>query len=331
MADVARKAGVSISTVSHVINGTRFVADATRDRVLQAIRQTGYSHNTLARSLATASTNSIGIAISAISNFYFANIVTQIETNLREAGYTLLLTETHEDPDLELEVVQALHQRRVDGLLLAPTTDQDNRALSYLQDLDVPTVLVDRFSPDDFDQVGTENIEATAHLVEHISGHGHKAIGMISGVPGVRTTEERLQGYYQGLERSGIPADPELVAIGYSNAEGAERAVRDLLTRKNSPTALVVGNNHMTIGTFRALRSLGVEVPRDLAVVCYDDFEWADLFHPRLTTMAQPIPGIANECVRLLLTRIRDQNKPTRRICLPPEFMLRESCGCTSN
>src|SRR3954447_12515883 len=154
MADVARQAGVSITTVSHVINGTRFVADDTRQKVLAAVEDTGYMHNTVARSLVTSSTKSIGLAVSAISNFYFADLVTALESQVRQAGYTLLLIDTHDDPDEELRVVQSLHQRRVDGILLATEArGPGSPSLRYLDELNIPTVLVDRCASPRFDQV----------------------------------------------------------------------------------------------------------------------------------------------------------------------------------
>ena len=328
MADVARAAGVSVSTVSHVINGTRFVKEETRRLVLEAIRQTGYVHNTVARSLVTASTRTLGLAISAISNFYFADMISAIESSARATGYTLLLADTHDDPDEELRVVQALHQRRVEGVLLAPATGADGAALRYLQDLDVPTVLVDRCASSEFDQVGTENHAATARLARHLTALGHTRIGMISGLPRLRTTAERISGYTDGLESSGLTPDDQLLAPGHSSAGGAESAVRSLLGLSNPPTALVVGNNHMTIGVMRALTDLGVKVPQDIALTVFDDFEWAGLFQPRLTAIAQPIREIGAQAVRMLLERITTRRGAPRTVRLEPTFMHRDSCGC---
>src|SRR5215203_2405190 len=161
MADVARRAGVSVSTVSHVINGTRFVKEETREQVLQAMRSTGYSHNTIARSLVTSSTRTIGLAVSAVTNFHFADLVSAIDAASRAAGYTLLIADTHDDPAEELRVVQNLHQRRVDGLLLATATGARGAALRHLKDAELPTVLIDRCASTAFDQIGSANVEAT--------------------------------------------------------------------------------------------------------------------------------------------------------------------------
>jgi LacI family transcriptional regulator len=331
MADVAGRSGVSVSTVSHVINGTRFVKEETAAAVMEAIRATGYTHNTIARSLVTASTQTIGVAIPALSNFYFADIVAAILDAARKADYTLLLADTYDDPAEELRVVQVLHQRRVDGLLLAPCTDSDGPGLRYLTELGVPTVLVDRCASDRFHQIGTENVEATARLVEHLAGHGHTRIGMICGRVRVSTSTERLSGYQLGLERSGLHHDRDLVAVGESTRRPAEAAVRRLLARPDPPTALFVANNHMTIGVMRVLAAEGIRVPEDLALGVFDDFEWTESFRPRLTAIAQPIQDMGAQAVGMLTKLIRDRSDPPRAVRLHPTLMVRESCGCPSS
>src|SRR5215471_4637959 len=218
MFDVAQRADVSVSTVSHVINGTRFVGDETRAAVLAAIRETGYNRFPVHRAAAANRTRLIGLVISAISNIYFADIVRAIETDLRGRGYVLLLTETHENARLEIDIVQALHERCVDGILLAPVTDEPSKSLEYLQEMGIPCVLVDRCVSDRFDRVGTENVKAVARLTSHLAEKRHKRIALISGKPGVRTTEERIQGYCDAMSSYGLQ---ELIESGESQADGA--------------------------------------------------------------------------------------------------------------
>lgn len=331
MAEVARQAGVSVSTVSHVINGTRFVKDATRERVLAAVEITGYLQFATARTLAISHTKSIGLAISAISNFYFADFVAALEARTRLAGYTMLLADTHDDPEEELRVVQALHQRRVDGILLATASQGPGAAsLTYLEERRIPTVLVDRCASPRFDQVGSENVEPSAHLVLHLALLGHTRIGMIAGREGLSTSRERLDGYRRGLARAGLPFDPALVVHGASNADEAERVTRAFMEIPAPPTALFVANNHMTIGVMRALDRKGLRVPRDVALTIYDDFEWASIFEPRLTAIAQPIRQMAERSIDLLTERIADPDRPPVSVRLKPRFMHRESCGCAS-
>ncbi|GAA4834240.1 LacI family DNA-binding transcriptional regulator [Saccharopolyspora rosea] len=325
MVDVARAAGVSVATVSHVLNETRPVREQTRAAVLDAIERCGYIHNTLARSLVTARTRSIGVAISAISNPYFTEILQGVEEEAVRRGYTLLLADPRDEPDHEFTVVTSLHQRRVDGLVLAPSASPD-RALRYLADHAVPAVFADRVVGDDHDQVAAENVESTARLVDHLAGLGHRAIGFVAGLRGLSTTEERLAGYREGLRRNDIGA--QLCADGGSAAEGARRAVGELLALPEPPTAVIAANNAMTIGAMRGLRDHGRRVPDDVALVAFDDFPWADLFAPRLTAIAQPSREIGARAVQLLLDRIEDPGRARVVQRLPTRFVHRDSCGC---
>jgi len=333
MVDVARSAGVSVATVSHVLNDTRPVLPHTRQAVLDAIDALGYTPNTLARSLVTSRTRSIGLAVSAISNPYFTEILQGVEAGALERGYGLLIADPHDDPAHERKVVQLLHERRVDGVIVAPSSDP-GELVAYLGRHDVPTVFLDRLvdAPADgaehFDQVCAENAEPMAALVTHLAGLGHRRIGLVAGLPGLSTTSERITGYRHGLATAGLPYDERLVAHGDSAAEGAERATAALLSLGAPPTALVTANNAMTIGTLRALRDRGLSVPGDLALCCFDDFAWADLFSPRLTAISQPSREIGARAVRLLLERLDSPDRPSRTVRLPSSFVHRTSCGC---
>jgi len=328
MAEVARLAGVSITTVSHVLNGTRPASEATTRRVLEAVRQTGYTQNTIARALARGGTQSLGLAISGLANPYFTDLIAAVEAQAGLAGHTLLLGDTREDPLQELRMVQALVERRVDGLVLAPSAGAGEHALKYLATQSLPVVLIDRLADARLDQVGSENEEPTADLVAHLAGRGHRRIGMLIGTRGLSTTEERMRGFKVGLERAGLPADDALVVEGGSHRDRAREATLGLLDLPDPPTALVSGNNFMTIGVMRALADRGLHVPEDIALVTFDDFEWADLFAPRLTAVAQPIGELGERAVSLLLSRIEDPSLPPRTVRLPTTFVHRDSCGC---
>lgn len=327
MADVARAAGVSPATVSHVLNGTRTVLPETSDAVWAAIERCGYIHNTLARSLASGRTNTLGVAIPAITNPYFADTLKGIEAAAVERGYTLLFADPRDLPDHEFTVVSNLHQHRVDGIILAPSADP-RRTVRYLAEQNVPTVLADRILGDGYDQVSAENTESTAELVDHLAELGHRRIGFVAGIDGLSTTRERLAGYRDGLRRNGIDADPELCREGSSASETARVATEELFTRTRPPTAVVTANNAMTIGTMQGLRDLGLRVPDDVALVGFDDFPWADLFAPRLTVVAQPTAEIGAEAVRLLLDRLDDPHRAPVERRLRSRFVHRDSCGC---
>ncbi len=327
MATVARVAGVSVATVSHVLNDTRPVRPTTRQAVLDAVDELGYTHNTLARSLVTASTRTIAVAISTVNNPYITDLLQGIEAEAVASGYTLLFGDPHDDPAHELDVVRTLHQRRVDGVIVAPSA-RPTELVRYLDRHRVPAVFVDRLVGEGYDQVTAESAEPVARLVDHLAEHGHRRIGMVSGLPGLSTTEERVVGYRQGLWRNRL-VDEDLVATGYSEPDGAYDAVSRLLSDETI-TALVTGNNFMTIGAMRALRDTGRRIPEDIALVSYDDFAWADLFSPRLTAVAQPSRELGVRAVRLLLSRLADPEQQPRTVRLPTTLMHRESCGCRS-
>ncbi|MGV9932284.1 LacI family DNA-binding transcriptional regulator [Streptomyces olivaceoviridis] len=349
MADVARSAGVSVATVSHVLNGTRPVLPHTRQAVLDAVDALGYTPNTLARSLVTSRTRSIGLAVSAISNPYFTEILQGVEAAALEAGYSLLIADPHDDPRHERKVVQFLHERRVDGMIVAPSAEPGD-LVGYLRRHAVPTVFLDRLvdaramedrAPGDgadgaaaspstpyFDQVCAESAAPTALLVTHLAGLGHRRIALVAGLPGLSTTSERVSGYREGLTAAGLAYDERLLVSGNSESAGAERATADLLALPDPPTALVTANNAMTIGALRALRRHGRSVPDDLALCCFDDFAWADLFSPRLTAIAQPSRELGARAVRVLLDRLAEPDRPPRTVRLPCAFVHRTSCGC---
>lgn len=333
MTDVARSAGVSVATVSHVLNDTRPVLPHTRQAVLDAIDRLGYTPNTLARSLVTSRTRSIGLAVSAISNPYFTEILQGVEAAAVAQGYSLLIADPHDDPEHERKVVQLLHERRVDGMIVAPSANP-RELLAYLGRHDVPAVFLDRLvdAPADgtprHDQVCAESAEPTARLVSHLTELGHRRIALVAGLPGLSTTRERVAGYRRGLAGAGLPYDERLVAHGDSESAGAERATARLLSLAARPTALVTANNTMTLGALRTLRERGLSVPGDLALCCFDDFAWADLFSPRLTAVAQPSREIGAQAVRILLERLASPGRPARTVRLPCTFVHRTSCGC---
>lgn len=328
--DVAREAGVSVSTVSHVINSTRHVNPETAERVQAAITRVGFRPNTIARALKKASTESVGIAMSAFSNPYFSDIIAAIETECSRLGLMVFLSDTQDDPIQELKVVQALHQRRVDGVILAPSNDPEQLALKYLEANRIPSVLVDRLPAPRFDQVGVQNKSAAQVMVEHLIWHGHERIGYIAGQPGFTTSIERIEGYKTALKTAGIPFDEALVVPGSTSTVDAAAGALRLFDLANPPTAIASGNNMATIGAMHAMRERELRVPQDVALVGFDDFEWADYFEPRLTVVAQPCHEIGRSAASLLVERIAAFDGKRRTIRLKPHLIVRNSCGCQS-
>ncbi len=328
MADVAARAGVSVSTVSHVLNETRPVSEVLVARVREAVEATGYSMNAVARSLATSRTRLIGMVVSATSDIFFGRLITTMEEAARRHGYSVLISDTQDDAQLEVAQVRLMLDQQVSGLILSPVNSRPGPALDLAWRRRVPTALVDRFADDRFDQVGAENVDATAGLVDHVAALGHQRIGFIAGRSGPTTTDERLDGYRLGLERNGLRVDRRLVRAGGSRADRARAATRRLFELRQPPTALVSGNDEMTVGVLRALRELGRRVPDDVAVVSYDDTAHGDLLEPPLTALAQPIPAIGRAAVEMLVARMKDPTLPPQHRRMAPVLVHRRSCGC---
>lgn len=294
---------------------------------MAAASETGYVPDDIVRSMRTAGTRTIGLAMSAISNTYFGEVVHSIERTMSRAGYSLLLADTHDDPATELRAVGDLLSRHVDGLLLAPSGEPGS-ALEYAAKREVPVVLIDRPAAYDIDQIACEGMEPTAQLVDHLAALGHSRIAMISGKSGLTTSDDRLLGYCAGMERNKLAIDQALVLSGDSSEHGAKQAFRQIWSQAQPPSAIVAGNNIMTIGAVAAAKEAGIRIPGDLALVAFDDFPWADYFHPGLTVMAQPTDAIGEQAAEMLLSRLRNPTLPFRRVVLKPRFVHRESCGC---
>jgi LacI family transcriptional regulator len=325
MADVAAEAGVSATTVSHVLNKSRRIDPATERAVLAAIEQTGYVNDRVARSLRTGKTRTIGLAISAISNPYFGDVVHAIERQVAEHGYSLLLADTHDEPERELRAVTDLLAHRPDGILIAPSASP-RKALSVIARRRVATVMIDRILPDfggwRADAVGVENVRSTSELVRHLADLGHTRIALIAGRRGLQTTEERVDGFREGYSSCGLTPDPPNIEYA---GDGVAGAVDRLLALEAPPTAIVMGNNEVTIDAMRRLVERRMVVPRDISIACFDDFPWADLFHPRLTAIRQPVEELAFAAVEMLFERLKRPELEARSVRLQPTLIIRDS------
>ena len=326
--DVAKRAGVSTSTVSHVVNGTQKVSQALRKRVMQAMRDLDYQPNAMARSLRTRRSHTLGLLVPDLSNPFVPAVVHGIEDVAQENGYSVILCNLDEDPEREREYLRVLLSRRVDGLLIAPTGER-HEALERLVQQRFPLVFFDRYVAGlDVSVVSLHNEQAAQLAVRHLVDLGHTRIGMVSGHPAHTTTHDRVAGYRRALAEAGIPVDEGLIVGGGSTSEGAAQAVATLLEGSSRPTALFCANNLMTIGALFAIAETGMTVPEDVALVGFDDFSWSEVFRPRLTTIAQPTYELGRSAASLLIEIIRaDGAVSPRHVLLSGALVIRESCG----
>ncbi|MGB4008367.1 MAG: LacI family DNA-binding transcriptional regulator [Bacillota bacterium] len=326
--DVARKAGVSTSTVSHVINETRYVSDQVKQRVHAAMKDLNYQPNVIARSLRTRETQTVGVVVSDITNPFFTNIVRAIEDEVLKQGYNIILCDTDEKPEREQVYLRLLMGRRVDGLIVAPSSGNAD-LLQLAIESGYPTVLLDRSIPGlDADVVLSDNEGGAFDAVSYLVGIGHRRIGIIAGRLEVSTGADRMAGYVRAIKAHGIPVDESLIEVAQFKREIAYEKTREMLARPEPPTALFVCNNAMTAGAMAAVKAAGKKVPKDISVVGFDDSEWAALMDPPLTVVAQPIVELGTRAAQLLMRRISGGRvKTPRAIVLKPELIVRGSCA----
>src|SRR6266540_6761470 len=330
--DVARLSGVSSMTVSRVINESERVRPETRQRVEQAIAELGYVPSRLARGLSRQRTGTLAVIVPDVANPFFTMIVRAAEEVARRADYRVILCDTRADLSVERDAVEELIAHRVEGILIAPVNNRSSAHLRRLDRFGVPSVLVDRTLPGvDCDAVVGDSVGGARQLVEHLIALGHRRIGLIVESDEVSTARDRRQGYEAALESAGIPLDPALVAVDTAaDPRGGYAGMRRLLELEERPTAVFTVNNLVALGAIEAVRAAGLEVPDDVALVCFDDIEYASRLYPFLTAMEQPAEMFGTLATQLPLDRLQGRG-PARRhvVVLPAEFVVRKSCGAS--
>ncbi|WP_426726505.1 ribose operon transcriptional repressor RbsR [Cronobacter dublinensis] len=326
MKDVARLAGVSTSTVSHVINKDRFVSDAIRVRVEDAVRTLNYAPSALARSLKLNQTRTIGMLITASSNPFYSELVRGVERSCFERGYSLVLCNTEGDEQRMNRNLETLLQKRVDGLLLLCTeTHQPSPAIMTRYPA-IPTVMMD-WSPFDGDSDVIQDNSllggdiATRHLVEK----GFTRIACVTGPLDKTPARLRLEGYRTAMQRAGLAVPEGYEVIGDFEFGGGLRAMQSLLALPEPPQAVFMGNDAMAVGAYQALYQAGLRIPQDIALVGYDDIELARYMTPPLTTIHQPKDELGELAIDVLIHRMAQPELQQQRLQLTPVLMERGS------
>jgi LacI family transcriptional regulator len=318
--DVADTAGVSLKTVSRVLNGESGVAADTSARVLTAISALGFHRNDLASNLRRGRSATLGLLIEDISNPFYSAIAQTVGVLAHDRGYLLITASCEEDPDRERELTTLLLRRRADALLIVPT-GADHRHVDGL----IPMVFLDRPPVGvDADTVVFDNADAARRGVAHLIAHGHRRIGWLSDRDTLYTAAERLRGYRQALATGGIHPDPALVKTGVHQATEAEAALGELLDlpSERRPTAVFAANNRSTVGALRALHARGGE---PLALVGFDDFELADLLTPPVTVVRTSPERLAALAVERVFARLGGDRRPPQHLIVPAQLVVRGS------
>lgn len=323
MKDVAERVGVSIKSVSRVLNDEGGVSAATAQRVLAVAEELGFRRNDLARSLRRRGPdNTVGVVAQHTSARFFTDLIRGIEHVASDHG-SLVLTATTPDPERELAKLLALSSRRMDALIIVPR-GPDQSFLRAEQAMGLPLVFVDQ-PPRGItaDTVVVDNAEGARRATAHLLSHDHRRVGVIGSGSTLFTISERLRGYREALADAGIVEDPDLVRLECRSPEQARAAVQDLLAGGRAPTALFALNNPCAIGAARALRQAGLH--HAVALVGFDDFDTADLLDPPLTVVAQDVERIGREAAHRLFARLAGREHPAETVVLPTQLIPRGS------
>jgi LacI family transcriptional regulator len=325
MNDVARVANVSIATVSHVINGTRFVSAERVERVHAAMRELGYTPDATARSLRVGRTDTIGLVVPDNSNPFFAALARWIEEAGFEAGYTTILANSNERPDREHRYVSTLVSKRVDGLILSPSRGDHGTLRRLLENARIPVVVVDRDAAlPNADVVLYDNEGGSHEATRYLMELGHTRIACVAGPADASSANERVRGVRRAVAEAGLPEQP-VVEADFHFSGGREATAR-LLDSGVAFSAVFAANDLMAAGAIRELAARGITVPGDVSVMGFDDAPLAEMISPALTTMRQPLQDMAHTAVSMLLSRVTsgDGGAAVRKV-LRTSLVIRES------
>ncbi|HVG39941.1 MAG TPA: LacI family DNA-binding transcriptional regulator [Pyrinomonadaceae bacterium] len=325
---VAERAGVSTATVSRVLSGGGGgVRRELIAKVRQAVSSLDYQPNRVARNLRVRTTKTVGLIISDIQNPFFTSVVRGVEDVIHRAGFTLLLANTDDDQNREEIYLTTLREESVAGLIFV-TGNGQSEGFRRLQAARIPLVAIDRVPAGlSVDQVVVANAEGAREATEQFLRKGHRRIGFIGGPPHLNTASERQSGYEQALKTAGVRLTRELIVHGNFRQEGGYQAMRQLLALSQPPTAVFVSNNLMALGALRAIHERNLLIPTEMGVISFDDMPWATSIQPPLTAVAQPTYELGSSAAELLLARMREPDRPIRRIVLQTQLMIRASCG----
>lgn len=322
--DVAKAAGTSVAVVSYVINnGPRPVADATRQRVLAAIEQTGYRPNAAARALASGHTKTFGLVVPNISNPFVASMAHMLLQESLNHGHVMLLGDAGDDRKRELELIQGLLNRQVDGLFY--NSVDRHPFIDIITASGTPLVMLDRVEAQPgVSMLRVDERQAAFQVCAHLLSHGYQQVGMISGPLDMLNAQDRIQGWRDAMQAHNVQIDESLIFPTTYTREGGYQATLRMIASQKLPRALFASNEGQAIGCIRALSQHGIRVPKDVAMVCFNGTEQSAYHVPALTTVRQPVKEMARCAIHML----KQWNGEARIESFPHHLEIGESCGC---
>lgn len=327
MSEVARRAGVSIATVSRVLNNSDKVNETTRIKILKAIKDLKYQPSRVAKRLRSKSVSSklLGVLIPDIQNPFYVDVLRGIEDIAYKNNYAIIMCNYGQDEKKEIMYLDILKSEDIDGLIAAPVSENDQQLKKIIKN-GLPVVCVDRgLAGIDVDIVWVNNEEGAFNAVSHLVDSGYKRIAHISGLPSIPSSRMRERGYRRALEANNLFSS-ELVKYGDSSYESGVVLCEELLSGKHLPDAIFTGNNLITLGALETIHKFKKKIPKDIAIIGFDDMFWSSSLNPPLTAVRQPAYEIGKRAGELLIQRINDPQRPCIQMTLNVELMIRSSC-----
>jgi LacI family transcriptional regulator/LacI family repressor for deo operon, udp, cdd, tsx, nupC, and nupG len=324
---VAEKAGVSIATVSRVINNSASVSPQTRIKIEKIIKELNYSPNRVAKRLRNRNTSSnlLAVLIPDIQNPFYVDVLRGIEDITYKNNYAIMVCNFSQDEKKENMYLDIIQSESVDGLIAAPAHEKDQKVIKLVND-GLPIVCVDRGLLDvDVDVVLVDNRKGAFLAVDHLAKKGYKKIAYISGIPKIPSSREREDGYKEALEKNNLPINIELIKYGDSGHESGVKLWEELLALTNPPDAIFTGNNLITLGALETIHKRNLQIPKDIAIVGFDDMYWSISLNPPLTAVRQPAYEIGKCAAEQLISRINNPDRPKSSMILKTELMIRKS------
>lgn len=325
MRDIARKAGVSVMTVSRALNNKSDISSETKNLILKIARNMNYTPDGLAKGLTTRKTNTVGVIIPTMDNFY-AEVVDGIGYELRERGYSLILCNSHGDADEEIKLIRLLREKRVDGMIINPL-QKDNRYVDELKSSQISFVFFNRYTEAlKCDYVVNDNVYGAYLAVDHLIQKGHRRIIYLCAKPAASSGKERIAGCKKAITDNGLHSDSLKVVMCQPTIESCYKIVKEIISEQEEFSAIFVWDDHHACGAYKAIFEAGMHIPNDIALVGYDDIEISKYLFPPLTTIRQANYSIGENSARVLLDRLNSNDSVSvRKIVIRPELMVRES------
>jgi LacI family transcriptional regulator len=326
--DIAKRTGFSVSTVSRVLHDKTKkykISKETQKIVNRAAVELGYRINKLARGLRLQRTHEIGVVVPDIANPFFSTLIKSIASELRKVGYIFIVYDSDENISHERAAIRSLQEKRVDGLIIA-SVGQDFAHIQSIQESGIPLVVVDRcFDSLDADSISVDNVKGSLLAVNHLIQEGHRRIAFVQGLPGTYANESRLQGYKEALSGAGIQVDPNLIVGNDFRSLNGYLETKHLLALPSPPSAIFTASDLIALGSLEAFKELGVQIPKDISLVTFDDPVFTSYLSPAITAIEQPIMKMAEMAVAMLFRQIRNPHTERRKVLLEPKLNIRHS------